>query len=249
MSQSHVEGPDATVTPPRRRARALALLAAVAVCVYGADQFVKLIVESTMVEGEVIKVLGPVLQWHFVRNPGAAFSFAAGQTWIFTGFAVIVTIVIAILARRIRSIAWATVFGLVLGGVLGNLTDRLLREPGFGVGHVVDYISTPWLLPAIYNIADMGIVFGMVLFVWLTIRDVRLDGTRGGKAKAAGDVDAPVTSDLPVIAGAPSAGARDAQQDDAPPQADDAPQADDEAGRDDGAGDDSPDAPETERTA
>lgn len=131
-----------------------------------------------MTEGQVIEVLGPVLQWHFVRNPGAAFSFAAGQTWIFTFFAIAVTIAIAVLARRIRSLAWAAVFGLVLGGVLGNLTDRLFREPGFGVGHVVDFISTPWLMPAIYNIADMGIVFGMVLFVWLTIRDVGLDGTR-----------------------------------------------------------------------
>ncbi|KAB1650581.1 signal peptidase II [Pseudoclavibacter endophyticus] len=162
---------------------ALALLATVAVVWYAVDQFVKIVVETNMVEGQVIEVLGPVLQWHFVRNPGAAFSLAAGQTWIFTAFAVIVVIVIAVLARRIRSFAWATVFGLVLGGVLGNLTDRLFRPPGFGVGHVVDVISTPWLLPAIYNVADMGIVFGMILFVWLTLRDVRLDGTRGRTPK------------------------------------------------------------------
>lgn len=174
-------------------------------CVYAADQIVKLIVESTMSEGEVIEVLGPVLQWHFVRNPGAAFSFASGQTWIFTGFAVAVTIVIAFLARRIRSFAWAVVFGLVLGGVLGNLTDRLFREPGFGVGHVVDYISTPWLLPAIYNIADMGIVFGMLVFVWLTIRDVRLDGTRGrAAAERADETDAQLASDAPAASDDPA---------------------------------------------
>ncbi|MGO2111758.1 MAG: signal peptidase II [Pseudoclavibacter sp.] len=181
----------APARPPRSRTTALVLLAAVAVVLYGSDQLVKAVVEANMVEGQVIEALGPVLQWHFVRNPGAAFSFAAGQTWIFTTFAAIVVIAIAVLSRRIRSIAWAVVFGLVLGGVLGNLTDRLFREPGFGVGHVVDYISTPWLLPAIYNIADMGIVFGMATFVLLTLRDVRLDGTRGTKAKAAGEaVDA-----------------------------------------------------------
>lgn len=151
-----------------------------------------------MIEGQIIEVLGPVLQWHFVRNPGAAFSLASGQTWIFTGFAVLVIVVIAVLSRRIQSFAWACVLGLVLGGVLGNLTDRLFRAPGFGVGHVVDYISTPWLLPAIYNIADMGIVFGMILFVWLTIRDVRLDGTRGRKPKIAGEAETTDTDSIAI---------------------------------------------------
>lgn len=180
MTQTHpATGDDHARRPPRRRAITLALLAAVAVGVYAIDQAVKALVVATMTEGQVIEALGPVLQWHFVRNAGAAFSLAAGQTWIFTGFAIVVIVAIGVFARRIRSLAWTAVFGMVLGGVLGNLTDRLFREPGFGVGHVVDMISTPWLMPAIYNVADMGIVFGMVLFVWLTIRDVRLDGTRG----------------------------------------------------------------------
>lgn len=161
------------------RRRALLLLVVVAIAVYGTDQLAKAVVERTMAEGQVIEVLGPVLQWHFVRNPGAAFSLASGATWIFTGFAIAVLVTIVVLARRIRSTAWAIVFGLVLGGVLGNLTDRLLRPPGFGVGHVVDMIATPWLLPAIYNVADMGIVFGMGLFALLSLRDVRLDGSRG----------------------------------------------------------------------
>lgn len=179
--------------------------------VYGIDQAVKALVESTMTEGQVIEVLGPVLQWHFVRNPGAAFSIASGQTWIFTGFAVLVVIVIGVLSRRIRSLAWGCVFGMVLGGVLGNLTDRLFREPGFGVGHVVDMISTPWLMPAIYNVADMGIVFGMVLFVWLTIRDVRLDGSRGKPDR--GDIgrrDDAAASGAPASEGAASDAAPDA---------------------------------------
>ena len=71
--------------------------------------------------------------------------------------------------------AWAVLFGLLLGGLLGNLTDRLLREPGFGVGHVVDFIQIP-LLPAIFNMADVAIVSSMVLFIILTIRGVGLDG-------------------------------------------------------------------------
>jgi len=157
---------------------ALLILVGAALAVYGVDQLAKYLVIANLAEGEAVPVLGNVLQWQFVRNPGAAFSLASGMTWIFTILAAGVITFIAWFARRIRSLAWALVFGLLLGGVLGNLTDRLLREPGFGVGHVIDFISTPWLIPAIYNVADIAIVSSMVLFMILTIRGVGLDGSR-----------------------------------------------------------------------
>lgn len=162
------------------------MLAAIAVVIFAADQFVKQIVVSTMREDEVISVIDGVLQWYFVRNSGAAFSLASGQTWLLTIVSVAVIVAVVIVSRRIHSKLWATVFGLVLGGALGNLFDRIFREPGFFQGHVVDYISTPWLIPAIYNIADIAIVVGMISFVLLTILDVRLDGTRPNRKKAAG---------------------------------------------------------------
>lgn len=175
-------------------ATALLVLAAGALVVYGIDQLSKFLVVSNLAEGEVVPVLGQLLHWQFVRNPGAAFSLASGMTWIFTILAAGVITFIVWFARRIRSLAWALVFGLLLGGVLGNLTDRLLREPGFGLGHVVDFISTPWLIPAIYNIADIAIVSSMVLFMILTIRGVGLDGTREPKRSdaAAEPAGAPV---------------------------------------------------------
>ena len=160
---------------------ALLVLVGGALAVYGLDQLSKFLVVTNLTEGEVVPVLGTVLQWQFVRNPGAAFSLASGMTWIFTILAAGVITFIVWFARRIRSIAWALVFGLLLGGVLGNLTDRLLREPSFGLGHVIDYISTPWLIPAIYNVADIAIVSSMVLFMILTIRGVGLDGIRESK--------------------------------------------------------------------
>jgi signal peptidase II len=176
--------------PARVGITALLLLVGVAITVYGVDQVSKQFVVTTLAEGEVVPVLGNVLQWQFVRNPGAAFSIASGMTWIFTILAAGVITFIIWFARRIRSIAWALVFGLLLGGVLGNLTDRLLREPGFGIGHVIDFISTPWLIPAIYNVADIAIVSSMVLFMILTIRGVGLDGSRparDGDEPAAGE--------------------------------------------------------------
>ncbi|MDJ1370406.1 signal peptidase II [Gulosibacter molinativorax] len=178
----------------------MALLTAIAVAIFAADQIVKQIVVTNMSEGETISVIDGVLQWHFVRNSGAAFSMASGQTWLLTIVAVAVVIAVAVLARKIHSARWATVFGLVLGGALGNLFDRLFREPGFFRGHVIDYISTPWLIPAIYNIADMAIVFGMIAFVLLTILDVQLDGTRPkrlkkGEAEASSETEAAKATD------------------------------------------------------
>lgn len=174
--------------------RALLVLALVAGGGYALDQFGKALVVATMTEGENVRVLGDVLQWHLVKNPGAAFSFATGLTWVFTLIGAGVVVFVLWFARRIRSNRWALVFGLLLGGVLGNLTDRLVREPGPGRGFVIDFISTPWLVPAIYNVADACIVASMILLLLLTLRGVGLDGRRTpapGAPLPAPDGDAP----------------------------------------------------------
>ncbi|WP_341873753.1 signal peptidase II [Leucobacter viscericola] len=182
------EASGTTVEQPASRKRWIPLLLLlVAAAVFIADQLVKNWVVANLPEGETVPVLGEFLQWHFVRNPGAAFSMASGSTWIFTILAAVVVVVILWQIRRLRSISWSIFLGLLLGGVLGNLTDRLTRDPGFPVGHVIDFISTPWMIPAIYNIADMGIVVGMVLFVLITLFGLPLDGTprarRGAKVE------------------------------------------------------------------
>ena len=164
---------------PRHRLQALSVLA-VAALVYLADQLSKNWVVAHLPEGQSVPVWGEFLQWHFVRNPGAAFSFASGATWIFTTLAVVVVGVILWQLRKLGSRSWALFFALLLGGVLGNLTDRLTREPGFPVGHVIDFILTPWMWPgmnsAIYNVADMAIVCAMILFVLITVLGLPIDG-------------------------------------------------------------------------
>lgn len=153
---------------------------AVVVLIYVADQLSKNWVVANLPEGESVPVLGDALQWHFVRNPGAAFSFATGATWVFTILAVVVVGVIVWQLRRLGSRLWALFFALLLGGVLGNLTDRLVRDPGFPVGHVIDFILTPWMWPwmnpAIYNVADIAIVSAMILFVIITLVGLPIDG-------------------------------------------------------------------------
>jgi signal peptidase II len=166
--------------PARRRVdvRALLLLALLAIVVLGIDQLAKALIVANLTDGQVVPLLGPVLQLHYVTNSGAAFSFlASGYTWVFSIVAVGVVVAIVWFSRRIRSFAWAAVFGLVLGGALGNLADRLFRPPGFGVGHVVDFISIG-LFPAIFNVADIAITCAMVLFLLLSLRGTGLDGSK-----------------------------------------------------------------------
>jgi signal peptidase II len=152
---------------PALSIRALVLLAIVASGVYAFDQLTKLAVTSNLVEGSTVSV----------KNSGAAFSLGEGMTWIFSIVAAAVAVFILFFARRIRSLAWAVLFGMLLGGNLGNLTDRLFREPSFGQGHVIDFLQI-WGFPAIFNIADVAIVASMGLFILLTLRGVALDGTR-----------------------------------------------------------------------
>ncbi len=161
----------------------LLLAAAAALVVYTADQLTKWWVVSTMTLGERAPVVEGLLWWQFIRNPGAAFSLGEDITWVFTVVMAVVSVLIVLTLRRVRSAAWALALGLVLGGALGNLTDRLLREPGFGVGHVVDFIAVPRF--AIFNIADCGVVTGVCLVVLLTLLGRELDGTRTG-ARAPG---------------------------------------------------------------
>jgi len=170
---------------------ALVVLAIVAVCVYALDQFSKFLVTENLTQGQPVAVLGELLQFNFVKNPGAAFSLLSGTTWVFAIIATAVAVFIIVFAHRIRSLLWAVLFGLLLGGNLGNLTDRLFREPGFGVGHVIDFIQIYWF-PAIFNVADMAIVFSMAIFIILTIKGIGLNGKRESDAST---VEKPADAD------------------------------------------------------
>ena len=88
-----------------------------------------------------MRLLGGAIYLVQTRNSGAAFSVGTGATVVLTVVALAVVVVILRAARRMRSVGWAVALGLVLGGALGNLIDRLFRSPGVGRGHVVDWIS------------------------------------------------------------------------------------------------------------
>ncbi|MGA7207117.1 MAG: signal peptidase II [Specibacter sp.] len=172
--------PGATGTPQapatRRRRTILLFWLGFAALAYVCDQLTKLWVTSTMVEGQTTPVIPGILQWYYIRNSGAAFSIGEDYTWFFTLIMAAVSVFIIVLARRIGSIWWGIGLGLLLGGALGNLTDRLFRPPSFAMGHVVDFISFPNF--AIFNMADMGVVGGVITICILTLVGIPLGGRK-----------------------------------------------------------------------
>lgn len=183
-----------TDRPPLRKAAAGAIIAILAVLVLAADQYTKYLALENLPYEQPVPVIGDFLIFYLVKNPGAAFSLGEGVTWVFAiALAAVAVTIVWLAATRVRSRLWAVALGLLLGGVLGNLTDRLLREPGFGIGHVVDFINTPWMMPAIYNVADIFIVSMMIGVALLVLVGLHLDGAREAR-KATNDDDAPSES-------------------------------------------------------
>jgi signal peptidase II len=151
------------------------LLAGIAVAVLVVDVVSKLIAVAKLADRDRVTVIPHVLWLTFTRNAGAAFSVGTGATVVFTAVAVGVVVVIVRTARSLASTAWAIVLGLLLGGALGNLSDRLFRSPGPFRGHVIDWLQLPhW---PVFNVADSAIVVGGVLAVLLSLRGVELDGS------------------------------------------------------------------------
>jgi signal peptidase II len=144
-----------------------------ALVVLAADAVSKALVVAKLSDRSPVHVIGHFLQLTVTRNGGAAFSVGTGATILFTAVAVVVVVIIARTARRLASRAWAVAFGMLLGGALGNLSDRLFRSPGVFRGHVVDWIELPhW---PVFNLADSAIVVGGVLAVLLSLLGVELD--------------------------------------------------------------------------
>ena len=167
--------PGPAVGPARRRVLFVAL-AVIAVVTYGADQLTKAWAVHALTDEPPRSLIGTVLQLDLIRNPGAAFSLGTGSTWVLTLIAVVVLVVIVRTSRRLGSTGWAWALGLLLGGALGNLTDRIVREPGLGQGHVVDFINyNGWFIG---NVADIAIVSAAALIGILAVTGRGVDGTR-----------------------------------------------------------------------
>ncbi|MET9590215.1 signal peptidase II [Streptomyces sp. NPDC006516] len=171
---SLVDGDGDGTDSGRGRKKVLVLLV-VAVLAYLLDLGSKMLVVAKLEHEEPIEIIGDWLKFDAIRNAGAAFGIGEAFTVIFTVIAAVVIVVIIRLARKLYSLPWAIALGLLLGGALGNLTDRIFRAPGVFEGAVVDFIAPKHF--AVFNLADSAIVCGGILIVILSFRGLDPDGT------------------------------------------------------------------------
>ena len=136
----------------------------VAWAIIGADQAIKNLMIGSLTEGVPQPFIGQLVQFNLLYNDSAAFSIGGGATWIFTIISSLAALALLYHSRKLQTTGWSILAGVLLGGVVGNLIDRLTRSPGFPVGHVVDYIQIPFNFP-VFNLADMAIFFSVSIAV------------------------------------------------------------------------------------
>lgn len=166
--------PGAAVAPGARAQAARQRLRAslVAAAVVGLDQGAKALVLTRLVPGVSVPVLGPVLALTLVKNPGAAFGLFGQATAALGAFAAATALLVWWVSGRTRSAPAAWALGLLLGGALGNLADRLLRHG------VVDFLNVHvW---PVFNLADSAITVGAVWLLWLALKAPGGDDPVGG---------------------------------------------------------------------
>lgn len=183
MTESSETGPPATV----RRVYAVAV-PLIALVVLGLDQLTKYLAVARLTPYDRVDVVGDLFGLYLIRNPGAAFSMATGSTWIFSVVAIAVAIFIIRISQRLGHWGWTVALGLLLGGAVGNLTDRIFRAPGLFRGHVVDFLELPhW---PIFNVADCAITCAAVGIGVLSAIGVGTDGRRvSGTAKKTDEIE------------------------------------------------------------
>ena len=157
-----------------RRTRAATALFLAAIVAYGLDRATKLWAEAALRNHPIDLVPGAV-SLRFTTNSGGAFSIGQSAPWFFVGITSIVIVLILVTAFRHTTISVGIAVGMVLGGALGNLTDRAMRAPGFR-GEVIDFIDLHvW---PVFNLADASIVVGAILLAWVGFRERREDDER-----------------------------------------------------------------------
>lgn len=137
---------------------------AIAAAIVAVDQLVKDLLIASLKPHESVDFIGGVVRLYLTYNDSAAFSIGYGQTWIFAIISTLASLGLLWYLPRLETRSWSVMGGVALGGMVGNLVDRLIREPGFGRGQVVDYLQIPFSFP-IFNLADMAIVTVAILTV------------------------------------------------------------------------------------
>jgi len=167
------------VTRKRTKSARYLLFGVSASLIVAIDQLTKFWAEASLVGQGSIPVIGELLQFRLAYNNAAAFSLGVGATWVLTTISLVASIALIALSPRIKSMTWALIGGMALGGAVGNLIDRAFKQPEFFNGHVVDFIQIPFNFP-IFNLADTFLVMAVSLAILCTLLG---DEIGGGRAK------------------------------------------------------------------
>ncbi|OAA16053.1 Lipoprotein signal peptidase [Corynebacterium afermentans subsp. afermentans] len=149
-------------TTAQRTPRYLGLVVAVMLAIGAVDQGVKQLMLNWLEPGVPQPVIGDWFRFYLLFNSGAAFSMGENLTWVFTAIQLAFVLGALWFGPRMSSKWEALGVAMIAGGALGNLVDRLFRDPGFWFGHVVDYISVGNF--AVFNLADAAITVGVVVY-------------------------------------------------------------------------------------
>lgn len=142
------------------------------------DQLIKIASVAYLEPGQRVPLVGELLGLSLIRNPGAAFGMGAGATVVFSIFAILATIGCLVALTRITEIWHALVLGLLLGGITGNLVDRIFQPPAPLHGHVIDMFHVPNF--AIFNWADICITVAAGLMIVSAVAHEVRDRKREG---------------------------------------------------------------------
>ncbi|KRB75950.1 hypothetical protein ASE01_12935 [Nocardioides sp. Root190] len=169
-------GPEGSRSPLLAAPRTWLLFAVLAVVMLVLDQVSKVLAVRHLTGEPDVELVGEVLQLHLTYNPGAAFSLGTRFTVVLAVLACTATVVVLWISRRLANRWWAVALGFLFAGIVGNLTDRLFRDPSPFRGHVVDFLMLPnW---PVFNIADICINVGVAMILVQVLRGIAVDGTK-----------------------------------------------------------------------
>ena len=150
-----------------RHARLAAILYAVAAAAYALDRITKAWAEASLADRPPIEVISGILHLTYTTNSGGAFGLGQSAPWLFAAATIVVVGIIVVVSTRLTWVLTAMALGLVLGGALGNLTDRAIRGPGLS-GRVIDFVDVRvW---PVFNVADSAVLIGAVLLAVSSFR-------------------------------------------------------------------------------